>query len=92
MVDETTERELKASINEVIFQTEKDTTLKVYRSSNLQKPKIIDVDFQTIKVQFRALGLITKSDKKRSIKDNQTYWTLTNFGDQTMVKLRALKK
>ena len=92
MVDEATERELKASINEVIFQKVKDTTLKGYTSSNLQRPKINDVDFQTVKVQFRALGLITKSDKKRSIKDNQTYWTLTNLGDQMMVKLRALKK
>lgn len=92
MVDEATELELKKSINEVIFQKEKNTTLKGIRSDNLQKPKISDVDFQTIKIQFRALGLITKSEKKRSIKNNQTYWTLTNFGDQAMVKLRALKK
>jgi hypothetical protein len=34
-------------------------------------------DFQTIKVQLRALGLIAKNDKPRSVKDSGTYWTLT---------------
>lgn len=49
-------------------------------------------DFDTCIVQFRALGLIRESDKKRSIKDTSTYWALTPYGDRLMVQLRALRK
>ena len=49
-------------------------------------------DFQTIKVQLRALGLITKSEKTRSVKDTVTYWTLTPHGDDVMTQLRAIRR
>jgi len=54
--------------------------------------RIRDDDFQTIKVQLRALGLIIKSVKQRSIKDTETYWTLTPYGDTLMTQLRAIRK
>ncbi|KAB8066887.1 DUF4062 domain-containing protein [Janthinobacterium violaceinigrum] len=49
-------------------------------------------DFQTIKIQLRALGLITKSTRSRSVKDTSTYWTLTPYGDNVMLQLRAIRK
>jgi len=49
-------------------------------------------DFQTIIVQLRALGLITKSVKTRSVKDTETYWTLTPYGDEIMTRLRAIRR
>jgi hypothetical protein len=49
-------------------------------------------DFQTIKVQLRALGLIKKNDKTRSVKDSGTYWTLTPYGDEVMTQLRAIRR
>lgn len=51
-----------------------------------------DNSFNQIKVQLRALGLINKSDKKRSIKDNETYWKLTDYGDFLMTRLIAINK
>ncbi|EDU5982372.1 forkhead box transcription factor, partial [Salmonella enterica subsp. enterica serovar Aberdeen] len=54
--------------------------------------KVSNSDFQTIKVQFRALGLIIKSEKSRSVKDKGTYWTLTPYGENLMTTLRAIKK
>lgn len=48
--------------------------------------------FQIIKVQFQALGLIQKSIKNRSVKDNLTYWKLTPYGERTMTQLVAIKK
>lgn len=51
-----------------------------------------DNDIYTCMVQFRALGLIKESDKKRSIRDTSTYWTLTPYGDQMMVQLRAISR
>lgn len=53
---------------------------------------VTDDDFQTIKIQLRALGLITKSTKPRSLRDSRTIWTLTPLGDDTMIKLRAVRK
>jgi hypothetical protein len=56
------------------------------------KFKINGNDFQTIKVQLKALGLITKSIKNRSVNDQETYWTLTPYGDNIMTKLIAIKR
>lgn len=80
-----------------------DAMVKSYGLTLLQKSKegkkhsfrsfsISDEDFQTIKVQLRALGLINKSEKNRSVKDTKTYWTLTPYGDSVMNRLRAIEK
>jgi hypothetical protein len=64
---------------------------------DLKGMKLFDFRFQdgqidTCIVQLRALGLIKESDKKRSITDKDTYWALTQYGDRTMVQLRALRR
>lgn len=48
--------------------------------------------FGTILVQLMALGLIRRSDKKRSVNDTGTYWALTPYGETKTIQLRALKK
>lgn len=40
-----------------------------------------DHEFQTVKIQLRAIGLMVKSEKARSVKDSGTYWTLTPYGE-----------
>jgi hypothetical protein len=52
--------------------------------------KLDPADFGTLIVQFRALGLISKSARKRSVKDTGTYWTLTPYGDERLTSLRAI--
>ncbi|CCH15577.1 DUF4062 domain-containing protein [Micromonospora lupini] len=49
-------------------------------------------DFGTILLQFLALGLIAKSERKRSVADKGTYWKLTPFGMNRLVHLRAVKR
>ncbi len=51
-----------------------------------------DDQIDTCLVQLRALGLIIESDRKRSVRDTSTYWTLTPYGDLLMVQLRALRR
>lgn len=46
----------------------------------------------TVILQFRALSLIKESQKKRSLRDSKTYWSLTPYGDNKMVQLCALIK
>lgn len=74
------------------IQTELEYSSGRMIDCQLYRVDINDDDFQTIKVQFRALGLIEKSSRNRSVKDKETYWTLTPFGDQEMTKLRAIKR
>ena len=48
--------------------------------------------FHTIIIQLRALNIIKKSTKSKSIKDTATYWTLTEMGDKQLVMLRAIRR
>ena len=56
----------------------------------VQTMEILADCFQTIKVQLRAVGLISKSPRTRSVKDTGTYWSLTAYGDAVMTRLRAI--
>jgi hypothetical protein len=56
------------------------------------KIKVDDEEFGTILVQFMALGLIRRSDRKRSLRDAGTYWALTPYGEKRTIQLRAMKK
>jgi hypothetical protein len=48
--------------------------------------------FGTLLVQLRALGLIQRSERKRSVSDKATYWTLTPYGDTHLTTLRAISR
>lgn len=50
-----------------------------------------NTDLQKLKLQFRALGLITKDTSQKSLKDTSTYWTLTPYGDSLMTKSNAVR-
>jgi len=94
MIDEALEKHLKEKINAFISNKEYES-LKTLLKKEKRYPKdfeIADSTFQTLKIQFRALGLITESVKKRSIHDKGTYWTLTPYGDTIMTRLRAIRK
>lgn len=54
---------------------------------NVQNFSIKQESFGIIKVQFRALGLITLGTTGK-----QTYWKLTPYGDHVMTQLLAIKR
>lgn len=94
MIHEATEANISKALNTLV----RDHSYGDLQNSNgfdnlnLMDFKVDNDDFQTIKIQLRALGLITKSTKSRSVKDTATYWTLTPYGDNVMTKLRAIRK
>jgi len=96
VVDEASENEIKKSINSTLWDYQIERVKKIKEiKENLYKIisiEITDDDFQTVKIQFMALNLIQKSNKNRSVKDRQTYWTITDRGDRLLVELRAIKK
>ena len=94
MIDEVKDSNLEVGLNEFLAyefsgQLSSMPKMKSKRFSNF---RISDDDFNTIKVQLRALGLIAKSSRARSVRDTSTYWTLTPYGDDIMTKLRALSR
>ena len=94
MIHEAVEGDLAKALNNLVrdFAWHDLSESKGFKGLNLMNFKADSDDFQTIKIQLRALGLITKSAKSRSVKDTATYWTLTPYGDNVMTKLRAIRK
>lgn len=94
MIDEIAENPIKVKINELIrTKTFKELSKKEKKDERVPTDfNIKDTDYQTIKIQLRALNLITESIKKRGVRDTKTYWTLTPYGDTVMTRLRAIKR
>ena len=55
---------------------------------------IIKLMVEYLKVQFLALRLMAKSNKRRSrsVSDKASYWMLTPYGEDVMMSLRAIRK
>ena len=63
--------------------------LDMNRMINVQ---IEDHEFQTIKIQLRALGLIAESEPKGGQSASRNYWKLTPWGDEQMTRTRAIRR
>jgi hypothetical protein len=94
MLDEIPESTIKEKINELIKRlTKGDIDKRLEEEKRFAKDfHINDNDFHTVKIQLRALSLMTESIRKRSIHDKGTSWTLTPYGDTVMTRLRAIRK
>ena len=87
MIDECSENDLSESLDSFL-----ENELCVKKGIQGYSFYILDEDFQTIKIQLIALHIIQKSDRKKTAKDVNTYWTLTSYGHRLMMQLRALVK
>jgi len=94
MLNEAEQYQLKTTLNRVVGEYELPglQNLENAKGHKFKNFVINNDDFHTIMIQLRALGLITQSNKARSVKDTDTYWTLTPYGDGVMNKLRAIEK
>lgn len=54
-------------------------------------PTLNDQDFQSIKIQLKALNLIETKFAKSTSGGMAIFWTLTNKGEQKMMQLRSIK-
>ncbi len=93
MINEAPEEAIKSALDSMV---EESNLARLRENKKLERHtlhgfSLHQEDFQTVKVQFRALGLIAKSEKARSVKDSGTYWTLTPYGDEVMTRLRAIR-
>ncbi len=65
---------------------------KKFKGAKLDSFKFSDEVIETCIIQLRALGLIKESVRTRSVKDTDTYWCLTPYGDFLMTQLRAIRR
>jgi hypothetical protein len=88
LVDEASEDKMKS----VFIDSVREDILKVKKDYSPNFHRIEEESFQQIKVQLIALRIIELSDRKRTVKDTETYWHLTPYGFRVMMNLKALKK
>lgn len=92
MINEASDTELKASLDQVALECAKEDheSDEDLRGNRIFSCEISEDDFHTIKIQLRALGLITQSVRNRRPQNSMGYWTLTPYGDNLMTMLRAI--
>lgn len=96
LIVEASDQTLKTKMGEMLFSDlvveHRKEHAPVYNA--IRGFSISDTSFDTIKVQFLALGLIIKSaaKKARSVNDRAAYWSLTPSGEALMMKLRAIPR
>lgn len=94
MIDECNDSIFEKAIEELCSKKEEELkeneTFKGLINFNTYSVK--EEFLNRIKIQFKALGLIKLSEKKRSTKDYRTYWTLTPYGDYIMTQLLAIRR
>jgi hypothetical protein len=94
MIHEASEAKLKGALDNFVLEKLYPEILKnkAFKGHRVMSGALDEQDFQTVKIQLRALGLMAKSEKNRSVKDSGTYWTLTPYGDEVMTRLRAIRR
>jgi hypothetical protein len=91
--------EIIAVLGPVMIQEASDARLreqiarKIIDANGLGRDRVnlTEEDFQTVKVQLLALGVMQKSVKKRAVSDTETYWSLTPFGEHYTMTLKAIR-
>lgn len=93
-IDECKEYQFRLLINQLLRENvdkiKEQPSFKKFRK--FSKFDINSEDFNLIKVQLKALGLIKLSERKRGVKESTDYWTLTDYGDHVMTQLLAIRK
>ena len=88
MIGECTEKEFRDKVQLIFWHSVPEK----YRELNFYEDIVIyDMNFDTIKIQLQALGLITHGIKKRTVSDTNTYWKLTPYGEKYLLQVRAIK-
>lgn len=92
LFNEATESRIKGVLVSELINFIPDKYAKRHCESNVYAFSITSESFHQVKTQLRALGLITLSYKKKTVRDTATYWTLTKYGDQYLTKLMAIRR
>lgn len=94
MIDEATDKVVRDRVRDhligggCVIPQEELRKVKGWKQRDI---KIFNDDWDQIQVQYRALGLIDKGQRKRTASDTHKYLALTEKGDRHLAFLRALR-
>ncbi len=92
MIDRATTAQLRTALVELCRErVEQKVRADTARATEIS----ISVASETMNIviiQMRALGLIKKDERQRSLRDTSTYWSLTSYGDTVMTRLKAIRR
>jgi hypothetical protein len=91
MIDKATASELGRVLRDFARDKIEEKIMRGREGIEIEKIELPTASIRTIIVQLRALGLIVKDERQRSVRDTQTYWTLTPYGDRVMTRLNAIR-
>jgi hypothetical protein len=86
MIDGASELTLQIKLEELFVNRKLDESRETAYSANIR-----DEDFQKIKVQFRALGLIVLDDRNAPKQAEKPRWILTPYGDGLLSQMAAIR-
>lgn len=93
LLDEASEREIARSLNTLVEDLAREQPQawpgEIHEWS---KRAIADSSVDDVIVQFFALDLIARGEKKRTMSDHNRYWVLTPAGQDQVMRLRALRR
>ena len=105
MLDESAEDSLAAQIDTWVQERYKADVLQDVswllesQGHDIEQVRLTDNEavisweaFHTVLIQLVALGLVTQSERRRSITDKGTYWALTPYGRTRLIQLRAIRR
>jgi hypothetical protein len=95
LINECSEEILLKTLNKFVEERFEDDIAEFMRNwyiKSIVKATVKESNFQILKVQLQALGLIQKGVKNRSLKDTFNYWKLTSYGEHIMNQLVAIKR
>ena len=78
--------------SEVNLKNALDEYFKVHYKDSFGSWLIYEDHFQNIKVQLLALGLVRESTRTHSATDTNIYWSLTPWGKNSLMRLKAIKR
>lgn len=91
----TDEQQIRAGLTQAIRNKYLNDILSEYKDidvKDLKSMSINEPDFSQIKIQFLALGLIARKERRDLDGTTRLYWTLTPYGEIKLIKESAIRK
>ena len=95
LIDEGTISQIESRLSEYLISQYLREAFREFfakKSLELSSASLTSEAKDAIVVQFIAIGYVQKGQKKRTVSDRGTYFTLTELGERAMYELRAAKR
>lgn len=92
LIDAATSSTVKNKLEQYIKDTRNFSQSPHANGAQSYEVKVAAGALDTVIVQLIAIGVLRKSSRNRSVKDTNTYWELTPYGEKLMYDVRAIPR